>query len=96
MTISDVPTMPLPAAPEAVAHIERTGERVVLCRDGKPVAALVSLDDLNALAELDEAEDAYLARIGEERRREWIAEGRPRGVSHEELLARYGISSDSE
>lgn len=39
-------------------HVERaafTGERFVVTRNGKPRAALVSIDDLRRLEELDKA-----------------------------------------
>ncbi len=85
----------LSLTPDALQHVERDHTRVVLTRDGQPVAALVSLHDLRALEELDEAEDAYLSRLAAEAVAQWEAEGRPAGVTHEELMARHGISPDS-
>jgi prevent-host-death family protein len=49
-------------------------ERVVLTRHGKPVAAVVSLDDLEALEQL---EDEHDARLGAAAVDQWKAEGRP-------------------
>jgi PHD/YefM family antitoxin component YafN of YafNO toxin-antitoxin module len=95
-------SIPLPAEPisgpmpEAVQHVEQADVRVVLTRDGQPVAAIVPLHDLRALEELDEAEDAYLSRVAAEAVAQWEAEGRPAGISHEDLLARYGITPDAE
>src|SRR5262249_17192187 len=46
---------------EAAARAERDKERVVLIRDGKPVAAVVPIEDLEAL----EAEDEYWSRAAD-------------------------------
>jgi prevent-host-death family protein len=62
--------------------------RVVLTRDGKPVAAIVPIEDYDALEAAEDAEDERLAA---EAYAAWEAAGRPAGISHEELLARYGI-----
>ena len=100
--MSIVAAVPLPAQPlagqmpEAIEHVEHDDARVVLTRDGHPVAAIVPLHDLRALEELDDAEDAYLSRVAAEAVAEWEAEGCPPGISHEELLARYGITPDAE
>ena len=85
-------SMPLP--PE-IARIASATGRIVLTRDGEPVAAVVTVADLRALEELDDAEDAYLSRVAAEAVAQWEAEGRPAGVSHEELMARYGITPDA-
>ncbi len=47
--------------PTTLSRVARYGERVVLRRGGKPVAALVPIEDLEWLDKLDELEDAYLA-----------------------------------
>jgi prevent-host-death family protein len=97
------PTMPSPphqfpadAAPgpfaEAVAHTEHDKERVILTRDGKPVAAIVPIEDLAAL---EDAEEAHWRRVADEAVGQWEAEGRPAGISHEELLARYGVTPNA-
>jgi antitoxin (DNA-binding transcriptional repressor) of toxin-antitoxin stability system len=88
-----IASIPLP--PDAIAHVAQDGERVVLTRDGQPVAAIVPLHDLRALEELDDAEDDYLSRVAAEAIAKWEAEGRSAGISHEELLARYGITPDA-
>lgn len=89
--------IPLPAGrppgpvPAAIEHVEQDDARVVLTRDGQPVAAIVPLHDLRALEELDAAEDAYLARVALEAVAQWEAEGRPAGISHEDLARELGI-----
>jgi antitoxin (DNA-binding transcriptional repressor) of toxin-antitoxin stability system len=65
--------------------------RVVVTRDGKPVAAIVPIEDFD---ELEAIEDAHDAEAYREAMAAWEAEGRPPGVSHEEILARYGITPD--
>lgn len=52
---------------EAAARAERDKERVVLTRDGKPVAAVVPIEDLEAL----EAEDAYWSRVADKAVAAW-------------------------
>lgn len=54
--------------PDAIAHVERGEGRVVLTRDGKPVAAVVPIADLRTLEE-DDAEDAHWSRVADERLR---------------------------
>lgn len=99
--MSVVVSIPLPVEPaagrlpDAIAHVERGEGRVVLTRDGKPVAAVVPIADLRTLEE-DEAEDAHWSRVADEAIAQWEAEGRPAGVPHEELLARYGIMPGQE
>ena len=46
---------------EAINRVSYGGERVVLARRGKPVAALVSPDDLALLQRLEDAEDIRAA-----------------------------------
>lgn len=77
--------------PDAIEHVEHDDARVVLTRDGQPVAAIVPLHDLRALEELDEAEDAYLSRIAAEAVAEWEAEGRPAGIPLEDIARDLGI-----
>jgi prevent-host-death family protein len=71
--------------PDAVGQVEHDDVRVVLTRDGEPVAAIVSLEDLRALEELDDAEDEYWERVADEARARWEAEGRPAGIPMEEI-----------
>ncbi len=42
-----------------VAHVEHTHKRIVILRHGRPVAALVTMDDMNALEEADAKELKY-------------------------------------
>jgi prevent-host-death family protein len=81
--------------PDAVAHVERGEGRVVLTRDGKPVAAVVPITHLCTLEE-DDAEHAHWSRVADEAVAQWEAKGRPVGVAHEEMLARYGVTPDAE
>jgi prevent-host-death family protein len=62
-------------------------ERVVLTRRGKPLAAVVPIEDVEALEAMEDAADIAEARI---RYEEWERDGRP-GISLEELAARHGI-----
>jgi len=62
-------------------------ERLVLGRRGKPLVALVPVEDLEALEAI---EDEIDLREGRRRLREWEAGGCPT-VPLEELAARYGI-----
>ena len=48
-------------------------ERVVLTRRGKPIAVVVSLDDLEQLQRLEDEQDA---RLGQTALEQWQAEGR--------------------
>ena len=79
---------------DAVSQVEHDDVRVVLTRDGEPVAAVVPLTDLRVLEELDDAEDAHWSRVADAAVARWKAEGRPPGISHEDMLARYGITPD--
>jgi prevent-host-death family protein len=81
--------------PDAVQHVEQDDVRVVLTRDGQPVAAIVPLHDLRSLEEMDAAEDEHLSRLADEAIDRWNAAGRPEGASHDALLIRYGINPDS-
>jgi PHD/YefM family antitoxin component YafN of YafNO toxin-antitoxin module len=81
-TIS-IASIPLPA--DAIEYVANDDARVVLTRDGQPVAAIVSLHDLRALEELDEAEDDYLSRVAAEAVAQWEAEGRPAGIPMEDI-----------
>jgi len=72
---------------EAAARVERDKERVVLMRDGKPVAAVVPIEDLEAL----EAEGEYWSRAVEEIIAEWEATGRPPGIPIEDTASDLSI-----
>jgi prevent-host-death family protein len=96
--VARISVTPEPASgglPEAIARAERGEGRVVLTRDGTPVAAVVPISDLQALEE-QEAEDGDWSTVADEAIARWEAAGRPEGISHEELLARYGITPDGE
>ena len=72
---------------EAAARAEHDKERVVLIRDGKPVAAVVPIEDLEAL----QAEDEYWSRAAEEAIAEWEAAGRPAGIPIEDIARDLGV-----
>jgi len=74
---------------EVLDHAAHDKARVVLTRDGKPVAAIVPIEDYDALEAIEDAYDAQLAR---EAIAAWEAAGRPPGIPHEEVLAEYGIT----
>lgn len=90
--------MHLPADPlgAAARQVELDHRRVLLTRDGKPVAAVVSVEDLAALERLDAAEDAFWTAEANTALARWDADGRPAGTSHDELLARHGIVPESQ
>jgi prevent-host-death family protein len=72
---------------EAVARVEHDKERLILVRDGKPVAAVVPVEDLEAL----EAEDEYWSRAADDAIGEWEAAGRPPGIPIEDIARGLGI-----
>ncbi len=75
---------------ETEAVLDRTvtdHERVLVTRDGKPVAALVPLEDL---LRLEEAEDRSDAEAGDRAHAEWVKSREP-AIPLEDLLRRYGI-----
>ena len=76
------------ALAEAVDRAEADNERVILTRNGKPVAAVVPLADVAALEAIEDAADAETASA---RLAEWEAAGRPLGSTLEELAKRHGI-----
>ena len=88
--MSSVLPLPLPTEgtadrlAEAAARAERDKERVVLIRDGKPVAAVVPIEDL-------EAEDEYWSRAADEAIGEWEAAGRPAGIPIEDIARDLGV-----
>jgi PHD/YefM family antitoxin component YafN of YafNO toxin-antitoxin module len=70
---------------ETAAHAEHDKERVVLTRDGKPVEAVVSIEDLATLEALEAAEDEHWSRVAAEAVARWEAKGRP-SVRHSKSL----------
>jgi prevent-host-death family protein len=82
---ADVASTPLA---EAVGRAETGNERVILTRNGKPVAAVVPLADVAALEAIEDAGDAAAAVAA---LAEWEAAGRPLGATLDELAKRHGI-----
>lgn len=72
---------------EIVDRVERHHERIVLTRNGRPAAILVSPEDLEALEDTLELLADPRARAEIERARQEIARGK--GIRAEELRARY-------
>jgi prevent-host-death family protein len=70
-----------------VQAAEREGQRVIVTHEGKPAAAVVPLDDLQALEALEDARDAEAVRKGLEA---YEREG-PSWPTLEEVAARYAI-----
>jgi len=70
---------------EALRRVKAEGERVILEEDGEPAGALVPIEDLRFLEELEERHDleAYRAALAEAER-----EGT---VPLEKILEEYGI-----
>jgi len=93
LTVSDVETVAVESAGTSMgAAIDQAADnkvRVLLTRDGKPVAAIVPIEDYEALETIEDAHDAEMFR---EAMAAWEAAGRPPGIPHEEVLAEYGIA----
>jgi prevent-host-death family protein len=90
-----LPLEPVPdRLPDVVAQVERGAGRVVLTRDGKPVAAVVPIADLRMLEE-DDAEDEYWCRVANEAVMQWEAEGRPAGIPMEGIARELGVDLDA-
>jgi prevent-host-death family protein len=62
-------------------------ERVILSRRGKPLAAIVPIQDVEAMEAFEDEIDSALIR---ERLAEWERDGR-KGVTLEDYLATHGI-----
>jgi prevent-host-death family protein len=69
---------------EVVSRAEHGQERTVLTRHGKPVAVVISIDDLRELEAAEDEADLEAAR-------EALAD--PVRVPHREVLAEYGVGS---
>lgn len=52
-------------------HVTTTGARVVITRHGEPVAALVGLQDLRALEEVEQGREEFLESRHQERMKEY-------------------------
>ena len=91
MSSAPGPSIPADDAPsrfaEAVARAERDGERVLLTRDGKPVAAIVPIEDAERLEGWEDAQDAAAVREG---MAEYERTG-PQWATLEQIAARRGI-----
>lgn len=77
VTISLPPGSSADPLADAAARAERDGERLILTREGKPVAAIVPIEDLEALEAWEDEQDSRLAT---EAVAQWEAEGRPPGI----------------
>jgi len=93
LTISDVEAVAAESAGisigAAIGHVADDKVRVLLTREGKPVAAIVPIEDYEALEAIEDAQDAEMFR---DALAAWEAAGRPAGIPHEEVLAEYGIT----
>jgi prevent-host-death family protein len=70
---------------DLLRRAEHGGERLVVHRHGKPVAAIVSTDDLRRLEALEDAEDLADARAA-------LAEAEREGtIPFESVLEKYGL-----
>lgn len=71
---------------DVLRRAEYGGERVVVERHGKPVAAIVSTEDLRRLEAAENAEDVSDARAA-------LAEAKQRGtISLESVLRKHGLA----
>jgi antitoxin (DNA-binding transcriptional repressor) of toxin-antitoxin stability system len=71
-----------------VDRVEFSHERIILTRDGKPVAAMVPLADVAALEAIEDAADSAAAAAA---LAEWETVGRPLGSTLDDLAKRHGI-----
>ena len=77
---------------EALRRVKAEGERVLLEQEGEPVGALVSMEDLKALEQLEDLLDAQDYRAALE---EWEKDGK-KTVPLEALLREYDVESPQE
>jgi len=75
---------------EVVDRAAHGKERVALTRRGKPVAAVVPIEDMELLESLEDGHDAALIRT---RLAEWEAAGRP-GMSLQDYIRARGLEVD--
>jgi prevent-host-death family protein len=75
-----------------IDHAADDKARVVLTRDGKPVAAIVPIEDYDALEAI---EDAYDAKLASEAIAAWEAAGRPPGIPMADVARELGIDLDT-
>jgi antitoxin (DNA-binding transcriptional repressor) of toxin-antitoxin stability system len=89
--LNPIPADAVPASfAAAITRAEAEKERVILTLDGKPVAAIVPLDDIQTLEALEDAADASAAAAGLAR---WEAAGRPT-VTLNEMVEKYGLDEE--
>lgn len=69
---------------EVVSKAEHAHERTVLTRDGKAVAAVISIDDLRELEAAEDEADLAATRVA-------LASDAPR-VPHSKVLAEFRLS----
>ncbi|MEV1114366.1 type II toxin-antitoxin system Phd/YefM family antitoxin [Actinosynnema sp. NPDC049800] len=69
---------------DLVSRVEHAAERAVLTRHGKPVAAVISMDDLHRLEAAEDEADLAAARAA-------LASAGPR-VPHHEVLAEFDLA----
>ena len=68
---------------DALKRVARTGERIILKRRGRDVAALIPIDELRVLERLEDEADLAAARKAKKEKG---------GVSIEEIKKRIGMS----
>lgn len=71
-----------------IDHAAHDKARVLLTRDGKPVAAIVPIEDYEALEAI---EDAYDAKLAGEAIAAWEAAGRAPGIPMADVARELGI-----
>jgi prevent-host-death family protein len=71
-----------------IDHAAHDKARVLLTRDGKPVAAIVPIEDYEALEAI---EDAYDAKLAGEAIAAWEAAGLPPGIPMADVARELGI-----
>lgn len=72
---------------EALRRVRTEGDRVVLEQDGEPVAAVVSVEDLRFLEQLEDRADLEAYRVAME---EWERDGR-KTIPWEQVRADLGL-----
>ncbi len=96
LTFSDAEAITAESAGDAfgavIAHAADDKARVVLTRDGKPVAAIVPIEDYDALEAIEDAHDAEMFRKA---MTAWEAAGRPAGIPMADVARELGIDLDT-
>jgi prevent-host-death family protein len=91
------PSVAADAAPapfaEALARAEHDKGRTLLTREGRPVAALVPIEDVEALEAMEDELDSRLAAEAAAR---WNAEGCPPGGPLADVARELGIDLNAE